>query len=44
MNLDELKQALLRIPNDTPINRARKRELIILINKLEREKKDEDRK
>lgn len=44
MDVEELKTALALIPNDTPIDRARRREIIILINRLEEEKKDEDRK
>ena len=34
MNLDELKQALDRIPDRGAINKARRRALIILINQL----------
>ena len=34
MNLDELKQALDQIPDDGAINKAKRREIIILINKI----------
>ena len=34
MNLDELKLALDRIPNKGAINKAKRREIIILINKI----------
>lgn len=34
MNLDELKLALDRIPADTPINKARRLAIIILINRI----------
>lgn len=34
MSLDELKQALDQIPDDSAINKAKRREIIILINKI----------
>lgn len=34
MTLDELKQALDRIPNTGAINKARRRAIIVLINQL----------
>ena len=34
MSLDELKQALDQIPDDGAINKAKRREIIILINKI----------
>ena len=34
MNLDELKLALDRIPDTGAINKAKRREIIILINKI----------
>ena len=34
MNLDELKLALDRIPNKGAINKARRRAIIVLINKI----------
>lgn len=34
MSLDELKIALDLIPDDTPINRAKRKQIIILINKI----------
>ena len=34
MSLDELKQVLDQIPDDGAINKAKRREIIILINKI----------
>ena len=41
MNLDELKLALDRIPPKGAINKARRRAIIILINKLSEKEREE---
>lgn len=41
MNLDELKLALDRIPPKGAINKARRRAIIILINKLSEKDREE---